>query len=219
MTKHFLFDFDGTLVDSMPYWARCMVGVLDNHNVPYEEDIISVITPLGSAGTIAHFQKMGLNMTAEEISAEIRAVLTPLYRDSIPAKEGVIDCLLALRRAGHVLHVLTASPHIWLDPCIKRLGIEDVFENIWSSDDFGIGKSNPEIYRMAAEKIGAAVEDITFLDDNVNADKAAKLAGVKVIGVYDDSTKEDEEEMHRVTDAYVYNFRELEKMLNEDAEY
>lgn len=62
MTKHFLFDFDGTLVDSMGHWANCMVGVLDNHGIPYPDDIVNIITPLGSAGTIAHFQKMGLDL-------------------------------------------------------------------------------------------------------------------------------------------------------------
>ena len=219
MTKHFLFDFDGTLVDSMSYWANCMVGVLDNHNIPYADDIISVITPLGSAGTVAYFQKIGLNMTTEAIVKEIDDVLTPLYRDVIPEKAGVRHCLEALKAAGHSLHVLTASPHRWLDPCLARLGMATLFDNVWSSDDFGTGKTNPEIYRMVAKKIGSAIEDITFLDDNINADKAAKRSGVKVIGVYDDSTKEDEAEMREVTDAYIYSFHDLEKMLLENAKY
>lgn len=41
-TKHWLFDFDGTLVDSMPYWSAGMVGVLDNHGIKYEDGIVNV---------------------------------------------------------------------------------------------------------------------------------------------------------------------------------
>ena len=114
---------------------------------------------------------------------------------------------------------MTASPHIWLDPCLERLGMAELFDNIWSSDDFGTGKNNPEIYRMVAQKIGTSVEEITFLDDNINADKAAKLSGVKVIGVYDVSTKDDEPQMRAVTDGYIYDFTELEEMVKRDAEY
>ena len=72
---------------------------------------------------------------------------------------------------------------------------------------------------MVAQRIGANIEEITFLDDNINADKAAKLSGVKVIGVYDASTKGDEPQMREVTDAYIYNFTELEEIVVNDAEY
>jgi len=219
MTKHFLFDFDGTLVDSMKYWAKCMVSVLDNHAVSYDDDIISIITPLGSSGTISYFQKIGLDMPTDDIKKEINAVLTPVYQNIIPEKLGVRHCLLEMKKRGYSLHVLTASPHVWLDPCLERLRMTELFDNVWSSDDFGIGKNDSEIYRMVAQRIGARVEEITFLDDNINADKAAKLSGVKVIGVYDDSTKNDETQMRAVTDGYVYNFIELEEMVKRDAKY
>ena len=219
MTKHFLFDFDGTLVDSMKYWAECMVGVLDNHDVAHGDDIISIITPLGGPGTISYFQKIGLDLSTEDIRKEIDAVLTPVYQNVIPEKLGVRHCLLEMKKRGYGLHVLTASPHIWLDPCLERLGMIDLFDNIWSSDDFGTGKNDPQIYRKVAQRIGTSVEEITFLDDNINADKAAKLSGVKVIGVYDASTKDDERQMRAITDRYIYDFTELEEMVKAGAEY
>jgi FMN phosphatase YigB (HAD superfamily) len=97
--------------------------------------------------------------------------------------------------------------------------LTDIFDNIWSTDDFGTGKNDPEIYRMAAQRIGTSVEEITFLDDNVNADRAAKLSGVKVIGVYDDSTKSDESQMRMIADGYIHNFIELEEMVKKDYKY
>ncbi len=76
-------------------------------------------------------------------------------------------------------------------------------------DDFSITKSDPEIYKMVAEKLGERVENVLFLDDNLNADKTAKQAGMKVCGVYDDSSKEYITDIKEVADYYIYNFSEL----------
>lgn len=46
--KKYLFDFDGVLVDSMPYWAGMMINILETAKVNYPEDIIKIITPLGT---------------------------------------------------------------------------------------------------------------------------------------------------------------------------
>jgi len=212
-TKHWLFDFDGTLVDSMPHWSACMVGILDDHNVKHGPDIVNIITPLGTLGTMKYFQEIGLNMTLESIKEEISSNLTHKYLRVIPAKSGVKECLVKMRESGYKLHVLTASPHDWLDGCLKRLGMFDLFDNVWSSDDFGTGKNDPAIYTAAAERLGASVSDVTFLDDNINADRTAKLAGMQVIGVYDETSKGDEQKMREITDDYVYNFDELAELI------
>ena len=104
---------------------------------------------------------------------------------------------------------MTASPHDTLDPCLKRLGIYGIFDNVWSCNDFGTTKSDPEIYKMAAERMGVAVSDVIFLDDNLGADITAKRAGMTVYGVYDDSSAEYTEEIKAATDAYIYDFIEL----------
>jgi len=80
---------------------------------------------------------------------------------------------------------------------------------VWSCDDFNTTKADPEIYRRAAAKIGQPVEKILFLDDNYNADKTAKEAGMMVCGVYDDTSREYIEEMKSAADFYIYDFAEL----------
>ena len=114
-----------------------------------------------------------------------------------------------MKEEGASLNVLTASPHTMLDPCLKRLGLFDLFDNVWSCDDFSTTKANPEIYKMAAEKIGKPISEILFLDDNYNADKTAKSTGMKVCGVYDDSSKEYTEDIKAIADYYIYDFSEL----------
>ena len=206
---HYLFDFDGTLVDSMPTYAGVMIRILEENGVPYPENIIKIITPLGIPGTAEYFIGMGLKRTKEEIVATMIAYMVEAYTYRVPAKDGVIEALLAMKARGDGLHVLTASPHDTLDPCLKRLGIFDLFDNVWSCNDFGTTKADPEIYRMAAARIGVPVSDVIFLDDNLGADQTAKAAGMQVYGVYDDSSKEYEAEIRAATDRYIYNFKEL----------
>jgi HAD superfamily hydrolase (TIGR01509 family) len=207
--KTYLFDFDGTLVDSMPTYVSVMLRILDENNVKYSDDIVKIITPLGYKGTAEYYIKLGLELPCEEIVAQMNAYALDAYVNHIQAKDGVIEALRVLKARGDDLNVLTASPHPMLDPCLKRLGIYDLFTNVWSCEDFNTTKSDPEIYRMAAEKIGVPVSDIIFLDDNYNADKTAKSAGMIVYGVYDPSSAEFEEEIRSITDKYIHNFKEL----------
>ena len=208
--KSYLFDFDGTLVDSMPTFGSVMIRILDENGVKYPADIIKIITPLGYHGTAKYFKEvLGLKLENNEALLRMLAYMKEAYENTIPAKDGVIDALVELKRRGASLNILTASPHDVLDPCLKRLGIYELFENVWSCDDFKTTKADPEIYRMAAERIGAPVGEVTFLDDNLGADKTAKLAGMNVIGVYDDSSAEYVDEMKSVCDGYVYRLSEL----------
>ena len=209
LVSHYLFDFDGTLVDSMPYWARTMLSVLERRGIPYGEDFISIITPLGLNATVDYFINYGVKSTPEALKAEIRGMLGPLYEKEIPLKEGVEDCLLAMKNQGCRLNVLTASPHSWLDPCLKRCGVWDLFDHVWSCEDFPTVKTDPAIYVLAAERLGLGVNKISFLDDNINADQAAMKAGMQVIGVYDDSSRQDQPALQALADGYIRNFGEL----------
>ncbi len=206
----YLFDFDGTLVDSMPAFISVMLRILDENNIKYESDIIKIITPLGYAGCAKYFtQKLGLEMPEDEILALMNKYAYDEYAYNIQAKANVIETLKKLKEQGADLHVLTASPHSVLDVCLKRLGIFDIFTNVWSCDDFNTTKSNPQIYEMAAEKIGKPIDEILFLDDNYNADKTATTAGMRVCGVYDESSHEYINEIKSVSDHYINDFSEL----------
>ena len=62
---------------------------------------------------------------------------------------------------------------------------------------------------MAAERIGKRVDEIIFVDDNLGADRTAKAAGMRVYGIYDDSSAEYTEQIKSATDGYAYKFAEL----------
>ena len=206
----FLFDFDGTLVDSMPTYVSTMLRILDEKNISYPKSITKTITPLGLHGTAEYFTNtLGLQMRKDQLIQLMKEYMLDAYFYTIPAKPNVIPVLQELKRQGARLNILTASPHITLDACLKRLDIWDLFENIWSCDDFQTTKADPQIYRMAAEQLRTTVGNVLFLDDNLDADTVAKSTGMPVCGVYDDSSKDYAEQIKAVTDYYISDFQEL----------
>ena len=208
--KYYLFDFDGTLVDSMPTYGAMMLRILEESNVSYPANILKIITPLGFKGTAKYYrEELGHPLSEEALLEKMRRYAYEAYATSIPAKPNVARVLAELKARGAALSVLTASPHVTLDVCLERLGLTQYFDNIWSCDDFATTKADPAIYRMAAERMGTSVENVLFLDDNCNADKTAKEAGMRVCGVFDPSSAEYEEEMRALCDFYIRDFEEL----------
>ena len=62
-----VFDFDGTIMNSMPDWAGKMLHLLDSHGVNYPADIIRTITPLGDGGSARYFiEELGLDIRTNE---------------------------------------------------------------------------------------------------------------------------------------------------------
>ena len=205
----YLFDFDGTLVDSMPTFVSVMLRILDEHNIEYGEDIVKIITPLGYHGTAEYYRTLGVTTPTEELIARMNEYALDGYAHRISAKDTAPETLRMLRSSGASLNVLTASPHTMLDPCLKRLGLFELFDNVWSCDDFGTTKADPEIYRMAAKRLGRSVSEVIFIDDNVNAVRTAKAAGMVSYGIYDDSSRELIFEMNAVADRYIERLSEL----------
>ena len=210
MNQAYLFDFDGTLVDSMPTFVSAMLRILDENRIHYEDGIIKIITPLGLNGTAEYYiNQLGVQMSKEQLISLMKEYMLDAYFHTIPAKKNVPEVLKALKAQGASLNVLTASPHITLDACLKRLGLWALFDNVWSCDDFDTTKADPQIYVLAAKRLNRSVEEILFLDDNLNADMTAKAAGMRVCGVYDESSKDYVDQMKAATDLYIYDFNEL----------
>ena len=210
MINTYLFDFDGTLVDSMPTYVSAMLRILDENKIPYDSNIIKIITPLGLNGTAEYYiNQLGVPLPKEQLISVMKKYMLDAYFHTIPAKENVPEVLKELKAQGACLNVLTASPHITLDACLKRLDLWTLFNNVWSCDDFNTTKADPQIYVRAAQKLNRSVDEVLFLDDNLNADQTAKAAGMQVCGVYDDSSKDYVDQMKAATDFYIYDFQEL----------
>lgn len=206
----YLFDFDGTLADSMPCFSQKMINVLNRSGVAYPKDIVKTVTPLGTVDIARYFhEKLHVPFTIEEIMKQMDDYALVEYRDHIPLKDGVLEYLQMLKQHNCSLNILTASPHHLLDPCLKRNGIWDLFDHVMSCDDLGLTKSNPDIYLAAAKRIGVDLSDMVFFDDNIHAVKTAVSANLYTIGVYDASSAEYAEQIQQLCNTYITSMREM----------
>ena len=208
----YIFDFDGTLVNSMPFWAGTHINFLKKYGIPVPENFVDTITPLGNERASKHTISLGVPLSFEEYITELNEIFRVAYGETIEAKAHVKETLLALKAAGHSVNVLTASPHRFLDPCLKRNGIYDLFEEVWSIDDFGHTKSETIIYEKTAARLGVTVGECIFVDDNFTAISTAKAAGMKTIAIYDASAASFEGQMRAVADRYVVDFAEIAEL-------
>lgn len=210
MSKIYIFDFDGTVVDSMPAFVRSVTDTLDRYGIPYEkEKLVCEITPLGADGTAQYLIDLGIPMTKRELLDVLREHSMGAYLHSIPEKPNAKRFLEALASNGGQIYMLTANSHIQIDPCLKRLGMFDLFTEIWSCDDLNMKKTDVAIYDKVATLIGVKKSDILFFDDNPDAIRTAREAGLHTCGVYDESSRDYIDVMKNTAERYVYDLGEL----------
>jgi HAD superfamily hydrolase (TIGR01509 family) len=210
LEKYHLFDFDGTLMDSMPRWAEKMLHILDEDGIPYEEGIIPKLATMGDRGVAEYFLTLGVKCgTPEEVMARMDAYALYHYCNTVEPKPGVPDYLRRLKAEGGKLYVLTASPHKMIDPCLRRHGLYELFDGVWTTEDFGLPKSDVRIYSEAAARMVCSVPEAVFYDDNRTALQTAKQAGMQTVGVYDPFSRAHTDAIRQTVDRYVESFEEL----------
>ena len=210
MDKIFIFDLDGTLVDSMPIGVGIVVNFLEKRGVSLPSEMIKTLTPLGYKGVAAYYsENLGIPMTAAEIYAEFQRETIKAYGELVPLKKGVKETLEALKQKGFRLCVLTASPNNLTELCLKKLQIFHLFEKVWSIDDFNLTKADKDIYLAAAKRLGAEICDCVMVDDHLGVLKVAKAAGMATVGVYDEYSADFQEEIRAIADDYVTELSQI----------
>ena len=209
MKEVYVFDLDGTLVDSMPRFTKGTLSILDEEGFTYDDQLIKILTPLGYTKTAEYYVNMGVKDTVEHIVSRIEKKLVYEYSNNIVLKEGVGEYLRRLHADGAHLFVLTASPHIVTDVCLQKNGVFDLFEKVWSVEDFKLSKSDTRIFFEVAKTVGCAPEDVHYFDDNLIAVRNAKAAGYRVYGCYDAHDEHDLAVLKENSDVFVRTFADL----------
>lgn len=204
-----IFDLDGTLIDSNGVWVEVDKIFLARRNVPYTKEYYE-----GVAHTIlqncAVFTKEFLQMeeSCEEIIAEWMDLARDAY-DNVPLKPHVREYLDRCRQAGHRMVIFTACVPEHCMAAVRHLGLEPYFEKIIFAQELGVDKKSPEIFKKVADMLGVKPRECVLFDDSLTACKAAKAAGMTVVGVHDSYFQDSQPDMRELCDQYITGFGDL----------
>ena len=204
-----LFDFDGTLVDSNGIWKDIDIAFLARRGLPYTQEyyqgVAHTILPLA-----AQFSKeyCGLSESCEEILSEWMELARGLYAQ-VPLKPGVRTYLEQCANAGIRMAMVTSGVPEYCHSTLQHLQISRFFERVTFAQELGLEKKSADIWRTAAQIHNVLPGECMVFDDSLPACRGAQSAGMHVTGVYDPAFAQDETEMRRICDRYIYSFTEL----------
>ena len=205
----FLFDMDGTLINSNGVWKDVDREFLARRGLEYTrayyEGVAHTIFPLA-----AKFTKEFCNLpeSCEEIMAEWMDLAKDAYAH-VTVKPGVRAYLKQCRAEGRKMAVVTSAVPEHCYTALENLELLKYFENITFAQELGLEKKNPEVWLEAAKRNGAQPEGCTIFDDSLAACQGARRAKMRVVGVYDGFFAGDEREMRHFCDVYIKSFEEL----------
>jgi len=204
-----LFDMDGTLIDSNGVWKNVDREFLARRGIAYThayyEGVAHTILPLAAKFTKEYCR---LTESCEEIIAEWMEMARDAYAH-VTVKPGVRAYLKQCRAEGRRMAVVTSSVPEHCRAALGRLGLTEYFQRILFAHDLGMDKKDPETFRHAAALMGVTPEECTVYDDSVAACRAARDAGMQVVGVYDEFFHVSWPEMCQVCHRVIRSFEEL----------
>lgn len=211
MLQGVIFDMDGTLLDTMFYWGRVGEIYLRRLGKEPKPGLGQTMLSFPMKEGAEYLQnEYGLALTVDEILQGIRAVCDDFYRDEAQFKPGAREFMARLREKGIPFVLATATDRDQVELAMKRLGVLEDFHCILTSGEVGSSKDEPDIYLKAAEVMGTVPEETWVFEDAIHAARTAKRAGFKLVGVYDESAQEIQQELRELSDYYVYDLTDFD---------
>jgi beta-phosphoglucomutase-like phosphatase (HAD superfamily) len=178
-----LFDMDGVLVNSEPWWNASRVAFAGAHDRAWTEDDEALCMG-GNSREWAEIMQTRLrlpDMTVEAIrDAIVAGVVGRYHANPTPV---IADAPAQVRRIARDRPVAIASSahRDIITAAVDALGLHDVLGAIVSSDEVPLGKPDPGVYLLAAVRLGVAPDRCLVVEDSVNGVRAGKAAGMTVV--------------------------------------
>jgi beta-phosphoglucomutase-like phosphatase (HAD superfamily) len=207
--KAYIFDLDGTLLDSMGVWKQLDIDFLAKRGIKLPsdyEDATSLMTPYEAA--VYTIKRFALPDSINGLMREWNDMAAYAYVNTVWMKPYAKEYLMTLRERGAKLAVATSLSPELCGPVLRNNGIDTIFHAICNTDETGYGKSRPDVFLLAAQKTGVAPGDCLVFEDILVAVKSAKSAGMDVCAVYDKTSANDWEQIKATADYAIDDFRD-----------
>lgn len=202
-----IFDMDGTIVDSMWVWNKIDTEYLAKHNLDVPPSLNNDISHL-SFNEVAIYFKNSFNLpyTLEEIKEHWNHMAYEAYCNEVKLKPGVKEFFNLLKENNIKIALATSNNTLLLEACLKANGIYEYFDTITLTNEVNRGKDFPDVYLLTANKLGVSPDKCIVFEDLLPAIQGAKKAGMKVIGVYDEHSLEQHNDMKALADDFILDY-------------
>ena len=176
-----VFDMDGVLLDSEPlHYAALNTALSMRLSREEYEQFIGTRTEAMLSDLIARYD---LRRSHAEYLHEYDAAVLEQLQEPRPPADGVVALMQFARDLGMRLALASSSRRVWIDASLRSLGLADAFDAIVSGDEVSAGKPDPQIYLIAASRLGISPRACLAIEDAPNGVASARAAGMTVLGV------------------------------------
>lgn len=175
-----LWDMDGTLIDTEPYWLAAETALVEAHGG--EWTVADWSSLIGSSMSVAAavLQARGVRLGVEEIAAALNGSVRAAVEAEVPWQTGALETIQALHAAGVPQALVTSSFEVLAAPFAATVGLFDV---VVAGDHVDEPKPHPEPYLTAARLLGVAPEDCVAVEDSRSGLASAVASGARVVAM------------------------------------
>lgn len=212
--KAFIFDFDGTLADSMWVWHEVDLEFARRRGLHFSKEDSEVIAALGFEGTAAWLlERFGLDEFVEDLIAEWYGIAEESYAHNVFLKPGAKELVRSLKDAGYPVAIASSLDRKLLEEALVNNGALDCFDAIVVCDEVtDKGKSTPAVYLETAARLGVDLRDCVVFEDVAMAARSAKAGGAFVVGVRDDHPQQARADLQEAADIFCEGFDHLREL-------
>ena len=210
----FIFDCDGTLVNSTPVWAYAQPELLHRHGVDVTVDDFAQFKHLSLEDECqAYHDIWGIGENGEELYRELSDILIDGY-SKVPPREGLLAFLEQAKAAGIAMGVATSTPAELVQSALAGAGLDAYMEFVTTTGEAGRSKQFPDVYELALRRLeerhGCKFERAWVFEDAVFGLKSSGTAGFKRVGIYDPHGRMKREDVRANCDIFIDSYEELE---------
>jgi HAD superfamily hydrolase (TIGR01509 family) len=186
MLRSIIFDLDGVLADSEPWWSQIDAKLLAEYGVNYQGEYHQNVLGVSYRLAVEFYKKaFGLSVPTEEMMRRRGEIATEFFANRIGLFPNVKEVLAKLRQMRLHLAVATSSVGASARPFLDRHQLTKFFEVIVTGEEVEHGKPAPDIYLCAAEKLGVSAQSCVVVEDALAGVAAAKAANMRVAAIPD----------------------------------